>query len=106
MKNLPDFEVLAALENLRLRKQNSTESPDYILRVATAIVAKSIGYNSRADWTAALQEFGAVEYMTDAIEQAQRADLKYQELMNKLDAEYERDFTAEQKGVRRNEGHV
>lgn len=42
--------ILLDLEELRRNKQNSTESPDFIIRVCESIVAKAAGYEHRTDW--------------------------------------------------------
>jgi len=42
--------ILAAMEKLRETKQNSSDSPDYIIRLCEAIVAESAGYDNRNDW--------------------------------------------------------
>lgn len=83
MKVLSDLEVLAALENLRLTKWNSTEDPDFILRVVTAVVAHGMGYSSRVDWTHDLKENGLVHYDVDVVEQAEKAKKMYEDLIGR-----------------------
>lgn len=84
MGKISDTELLAALENLRLKKWNSTESPDYILRVATAIVAANIGYKSRSEWSEELQRLGLIEYKVSQVAAAEAAAVKYEMFMSRL----------------------
>lgn len=86
MKNLEDIEILAALENLRIRIGQRKDA-DYALRVASAIVAESIGYKGRSEWSSLLREQGltASEYDPDGIE---RAEVLYNCAMGKLDRNY------------------
>lgn len=75
---LTDIELLATLENLRISNPND----DYILRVASAIVAENFGYKSRADWTQATRESGLVEYgLFDDVEAAKE---NYNRLIKKM----------------------
>lgn len=83
MKNLEDIEILAALENLRI-KIGRKEDADYALRVASAIVANAIGYKDRYTWAHQLREQGltASEYDPDGKD---RAEILYNCAMGKLD---------------------
>lgn len=78
---LTDIELLAALENLRIQHSDD----DYILRVASAIVAKCFGYNDRVEWTEKVAESGLVKY--GLYNDTEAAKLNYKKLMKKLDAE-------------------
>lgn len=73
MKNI---EILAVLENLRLRHQ----SEDSILRIASACVAACFGYKSRAEWTEECERFGLVDYSDKAA-----AEINYQKLLKKAE---------------------
>lgn len=73
---LTELELLAALENLRIRHSES----DYILRVASGIVAKCFGYDDRIEWTEKVADAGLVEYRDSS-----KAEKHYKELMDKLD---------------------
>ena len=76
---ISELELLAALENLRIMNPND----DYILRVASATVAKSFGYDSRAEWTEKLDDSGLVEYgIYDNIDKAKE---NYKSIMQKLE---------------------
>lgn len=77
---ITEIELLAILENLRISHPND----DYILRVASAIVAKSFGYNSRADWTEKVREAELVEY--GPIDSIEKAQVNYKKLMDNLDS--------------------
>lgn len=80
MKNL---ELLAMLENLRIQNDEN----DYILRVASAIVAEYFGYTDRHAWTQKLDAAGLVKYgMEQSIE---HANGMYEELSEKLKAHSE-----------------
>lgn len=84
---LTDIEILSALENLRIRKINSVESPEHIIRICSAIIAKNAGYSSREEWTKDAVAAGLVKYFpTDRQEEAEQAKLQYFELMSKLNA--------------------
>lgn len=83
---LTDIELLAAPENLRIIHANDKpQNNDWILRVASAIVAHNCGYNDRATWTAQLRENGLVKY--GLWEDAEQAKEIYKNLMEKLDKE-------------------
>ena len=84
---LTDIELLAALENLRIRYTNDKyASVDFVLRVASAIVAKNCGYNARADWTKFVRNAGLVDYDPwGALTMAVTAEINYRKLMEKLD---------------------
>ena len=64
--NESGIEVMALLEAYRLlvdsRKENN---PDHCIRVCQAIVAGVFGYNSRNEWTDAIQTAGLVSYSDD-----------------------------------------
>jgi len=64
--NESGIEVMALLEAYRLlvdsRKENN---PDHCIRVCQAIVAGVFGYNSRNEWTDAIQTAGLVSYNHD-----------------------------------------
>lgn len=84
---LTDLELLATLENLRLCKWNTPESPDYIIRVCSAIVAENAGYKSRIEWTEAAANAGLVDYAPlSAIETAEQAKANYKKLNDKMTA--------------------
>lgn len=74
---MSNLEILAILENLRLRHPES----DHILRVATACVAACFGYTRRVDWTSVVSRLGLVDY-TDPMS----AELNYKRLMDKADS--------------------
>ena len=42
--------LLATMERLRESKQNSDDTPDYIIRLCEAIVAEAAGYKNRYEW--------------------------------------------------------
>ena len=71
------IEILAVLENLRLRYPEH----DHILRVASACVAACFGYKCRADWTGELSQLGLVDYN----DHGYAADVNYARLMEKAD---------------------
>lgn len=75
---MSNLEILAILENLRLRYPEH----DHIMRVATACVARCFGFRSRIDWTGELSRLGLVDYA----DHGHAADLNYQRLMEKADA--------------------
>ena len=79
MAKLNNIELLAALEALRIKKPND----DYILRVASAIVAQNFGYKSRADWTEEVRKAGLLSY--DPITEREEAETTYSDLMRRLD---------------------
>lgn len=93
MKNLEDIEILAALENLRIRI-GQKEDADYALRVASAIVAEAIGCKGRAEWASRLREMGltASEYDPDGKD---RAEVLYNCAMGKLDRNYKTNHPGE-----------
>ena len=72
------LEILAILENLRLRHPEN----DHILRVATACVAVCFGYRSRADWSSQLSQLGLVDYSDPGT----AAEINYKRLLDKADA--------------------
>ena len=74
---MSNIEVLAVLENLRLRYPEH----DHIMRVATACVAACFGYKSRIEWTGELSRLGLVDYNDHLA-----AELNYYNLMEKADA--------------------
>jgi hypothetical protein len=74
---MTDLEILAVLENLRLRHPEN----DYILRVASACVAACFGFKTRADWTGELSRLGLVDYS----DHGHAAELNYKRLMDKAD---------------------
>lgn len=84
---LTDIELLAALENLRIRHENDNDiSVDFALRIASAIVAKNCGYNSRADWTRIVRNAGLVDYDSVGVMPMEaNAEINYRKLMEKLD---------------------
>lgn len=73
---MTNLEILAVLENLRIRHPES----DHILRVASACVAACFGYKRRTDWAGELSRLGLVAY-GDRI----AAEINYQRLMCKAD---------------------
>ena len=73
---MENIEILAILENLRLRHPEN----DHILRVASACVAACFGYRSRADWTGECVRLGLVDY-TDR----SAAEINYQRILTKAD---------------------
>lgn len=75
---MSNLEILAVLENLRLRHPEN----DHILRVASACVAACFGYRCREDWTAELSRLGLVDYN----DHGYAAELNYYKLMEKADA--------------------
>ena len=75
---MSNLEILAVLENLRLRHPEN----DHILRVASACVAACFGYRCRADWTSELSRLGLVDYS----DHGSAAELNYKRLMDKADA--------------------
>ena len=79
---LTDIELLAALENLRIK---GGDIDDYSIRVASAIIAKNLGYNSRAEWTEKVRESGLVKY--GICDDKESAEANYTYLMGKLDSE-------------------
>lgn len=82
---LTDLELLAMMENVRLYKWDSAESPDYIIRLCAAIVAENAGYKSRIDWTESAADAGLVDYMPlDAVGRARQAKENYKKLNDKL----------------------
>lgn len=83
MNCLTDLEVLAQLENLRLTKWDSRENADYILRVATAVVASAMGYKDRAEWETDLRKASLVTYSFDAVGAAECAGKEYRRLTQK-----------------------
>jgi hypothetical protein len=74
---MENIEILAILENLRLRHPEY----DHILRVASACVAVCFGYNCRADWTGECSRLGLVDYSNFA-----SAEINYMRLLNKADS--------------------
>lgn len=94
MKNLEDIEILAALENLRIRI-GQKEDADYALRVASAIVAEAIGYKDRYTWSSRLRKQGltASEYDPDGKD---RAEVLYNCAMGKLERNYKTNQPGEQ----------
>ena len=74
---MTNLEILAILENLRLRHPES----DHILRVASACVAVCFGYKSRVSWTGELSRLGLVDYNDRTA-----ADLNYKRLCDKADS--------------------
>lgn len=74
---MDNIEVLAILENLRIRHPES----DHILRVASACVAVCFGYRSRADWAGECARLGLVDCSNIAA-----AELNYKRLLDKADA--------------------
>lgn len=43
-------QLLESFEEIRKNKQNSKESPDYIIRLLEAEIAERIGYDDRNEW--------------------------------------------------------
>lgn len=74
---MTNLEILAILENLRLRHPES----DHILRVASACVAVCFGFKSRAGWTGEILRDGLVDYTN-----LDMAELNYKRLLDKADA--------------------
>ena len=74
---MTNLEILAILENLRLRHPES----DHIMRVASACVAVCFGYKSRIAWTGELSRLGLVDYGD-----LSAAELNYKRLCDKADA--------------------
>jgi hypothetical protein len=74
---MSNIEILAILENLRLRYPEH----DHILRIASACVAACFGYKSRADWTGECSRLGLVDYN----DQGCTAEVNYKRLMDKAD---------------------
>lgn len=74
---MSSLEILAILENLRLRHPEN----DHILRVASACVAVCFGYKSRVSWTEELSRMGLVDYSDRST-----AELNYKRLLDKADA--------------------
>lgn len=61
------LETLAKMEEFRQNHQNEKQDPaDWCMRFMEAIVAKSAGYESRNDWTAALKTMQQPEDDRDA----------------------------------------
>lgn len=75
---MSNLEILAVLENLRLRYPEH----DHILRLASACVAACFGYKSRVDWTGELSDAGLVDYSNPL----GAADLNYKRLLDKADS--------------------
>lgn len=75
---MSNLEILAVLENLRLRSPEH----DYILRLATACVAACFGYSSRTVWTGELSRLGLVDYA----DPCGTAGMNYKRLMDKANA--------------------
>ena len=75
---MSNLEILAVLENLRLRYPEH----DHILRLASACVAACFGYKSRVDWTGELSRMGLVDYTNPY----GTADLNYKRLLDKADS--------------------
>lgn len=75
---MDNIEILAVLENLRLRYPEH----DHILRVASACVAACFGYKCRADWTGELSRLGLVDYA----DHGGAAEVNYKRLMDKADS--------------------
>lgn len=75
---MSNLEILAILENLRLRYPEH----DHIMRVATACVARCFGFRSRIDWTGELSRLGLVDYADYGC----AAEINYFRLMEKADA--------------------
>lgn len=75
---MTELEILAILENLRIRHPES----DHILRVASACVAVCFGFKRRTDWTAELSRLGLVDY-TD---HGAAAEINYKRLLDKADS--------------------
>jgi hypothetical protein len=73
---MDNIEILAILENLRLRHPEN----DHILRVASACVAVCFGYRSRTDWTGECVRLGLVNYSD-----LSSAEINYQRLLCKAD---------------------
>lgn len=75
---MSNLEILAILENLRLRYPEH----DYIMRVASACVARCFGYHTRNDWTGELSRLGLVDYADYGC----AAEMNYFRLIEKADA--------------------
>ena len=75
---MENIEILAVLENLRLRHPEN----DGILRVASACVAACFGCQSRAAWTEECKRLGLVDYSDKAA-----AEINYQKLLKKAEQE-------------------
>lgn len=75
---MTDLEILAILENLRLRHPES----DHILLVASACVAVCFGFKRRADWTAELSRLDLVDYG----DHGTAAEVNYKKLLDKADS--------------------
>ena len=59
-------ELLALLESYRLLVDSKKENnPDHAIRVCQAIIAGAFGYESRTDWTRAIQAAGLIDYRHD-----------------------------------------
>ena len=78
-----ELELLALLENLRLRSPNDDEP----IRICSAIVAMACGYKSRADWIDELKKAELVYYSHDREEEKEKAEVQYRQLFEKLDEE-------------------
>jgi hypothetical protein len=74
---MTELEILAILENLRIRHPES----DHILRVASACVAVCFGFKRRADWTSELSRLGLVNYADRSA-----AEINYKRLLDKADS--------------------
>lgn len=74
---MTELEILAILENLRIRHPES----DHILRVASACVAVCFGFKCRADWTQELSRLGLVNYADHSA-----AEINYKRLLDKADS--------------------
>ena len=74
---MTNLEVLAVLENLRLRYPEH----DHILRLASACVAACFGFKSRANWTGELSRLGLVDYN----DHGYAAEVNYKRLLDKAD---------------------
>lgn len=74
---MTELEILAILENLRIRHPEN----DHILRVASACVAVCFGFKRRTDWTSELSRLGLVDYANHGA-----AEINYQRLLDKADS--------------------
>lgn len=75
---MSNLEILAVLENLRLRYPEH----DHILRLASACVAACFGFRPRLVWTDELSRLGLVDYS----DHGYAAEVNYHNLMQKADS--------------------
>ena len=82
MKNLEDLEVLALLENHRIRSQSM--DTDTALRIAISIVAEAIGYEGKHSWASLLREQNLIPSSDNVQEEYKESVKLYNKLNDKL----------------------